>query len=71
MCGFTDFVMNEGKRKWIAKGRKEGKAEGIAETEAKALEEKKTMARGFRDANVSLDLISAQTGFTVEEIKAL
>lgn len=52
-------------------GKKEGKAEGIAETEAKALEEKKAMARGFRDANVSLDLISAQTGFTVEEIKAL
>lgn len=41
------------------------------EDAAKALEEKKAMAKGFRDANVSLDIISAQTGFTVEEIKAL
>lgn len=55
----------------LHESREEGKKEGIAETEAKALEEKKAMARGFRDANVSLDLISAQTGFTVEEIKAL
>ena len=36
MCGFTDFVMNEGKRKWIAKGRKEGKAEGKAEGKLEA-----------------------------------
>ena len=52
-------------------GRKEGRKEGKAEAETKALEEKKAMAKGFRDANVSLDLISAQTGFTIDEIKAL
>ena len=52
-------------------GRAEGKAEGIAEATAKALEEKKAMAKGFRDANVPLDIISQQTGFTIEEIKAL
>ena len=62
-----EFDLHESKEE----GRKEGKAEGIAETEAKALEEKKAMAKGFRDANVSLDIISAQTGFTIEEIKAL
>ena len=38
---------------------------------AKALEEKKAMAKGFRDAKVPLDTISAQTGFTIDEIKAL
>ena len=52
-------------------GKKEGKAEGIAETEAKALEEKKAMARGFRDDGFPLEAISKRTGFTVEEIKAL
>ena len=41
------------------------------ETEAKALKEKKAMVKGFRDANVPLDIISQQTGFTIEEIKAL
>ena len=41
------------------------------EDAAKALEEKKAMAKGFRDAKVSLDIISAQTGFTIDEIKAL
>ena len=49
----------------------ESREEGRKEAEAKALEEKKAMAKGFRDANVSLDLISAQTGFTIDEIKAL
>ena len=29
------------------------------------------MAKGFRDDGVSLDIISKQTGFTIEEIKAL
>ncbi len=41
------------------------------EEAAKALEEKKAMAKGFRDAKVPLDIISAQTGFTIDEIKAL
>ena len=41
------------------------------EEAAKALEEKKAMAKGFRDAKGPLDIISAQTGFTIDEIKAL
>lgn len=49
----------------------ESKEKGRAEAEAKALEEKKTMAKGFRDAKVPLDIISTQTGFTIDEIKAL
>ena len=48
-----------------------GRAKGKADAEAKALEEKKAMARGFRDAKVPLEIISAQTGFTIDEIKAL
>ena len=52
-------------------GKKEGKAEGIAETEAKALEEKKAMARGFRDDGFPVEAIAKRTGFTVEEIEAL
>ena len=48
-----------------------GRAEGKAEEAAKALEEKKAMAKGFRDDNVPLEIISKRTGFTVEEIKAL
>ena len=49
----------------------ESKEEGRKEAEAKAFEEKKAMAKGFRDDGVSLDSISKQTGFTIEEIKAL
>ena len=41
------------------------------EDAAKALEEKKAMAKGFRDDKVPLDIISKRTGFTIEEIKAL
>lgn len=49
----------------------ESKEDGRREEAAKALEEKKAMAKGFRDAKVPLDIISAQTGFTIDEIKAL
>ena len=46
--------------------------EKVREEEAvKALEEKKAMAKGFRDDGVPLDIISKRTGFTIEEIKAL
>ena len=62
-----EFDLHESKEE----GRKEGKAEGIAETEAKALEEKKAMAKGFRDDGFPLDIISKRTGFTIDEIKAL
>lgn len=49
----------------------ESEQKGFEKAEAKALEEKKAMAKGFRDAKVPLDIISAQTGFTIDEIKAL
>ena len=48
-----------------------GREKGIAEATAKALEEKKAMAKGLRDDGVSLGIISKRSGFTVEEIKAL
>ena len=62
-----EFDLHESREK----GRMEGKAEGIAETEAKALEEKKAIAKGFRDDGFPLEAISKRTGFTIEEIKAL
>ena len=48
----------------LHESKEAGRAEGIAETKA-------NMAKGFRDAGVPLEIISKQTGFTVEEIKAL
>ena len=62
-----EFDLHESKEE----GRTEGRAEGKAEEAAKALKEKKAMAKGFRDAKVPLEIISAQTGFTTDEIKAL
>ena len=62
-----EFDLHESKEE----GRAEGRAEGKAEEAAKALKEKKAMAKGFRDAKVPLEIISAQTGFTTDEIKAL
>jgi len=49
----------------------ESKEEGRMEAEAKALEEKKAMAKGFRDDGFPLEAISKRTGFTIEEIEAL
>jgi predicted transposase/invertase (TIGR01784 family) len=62
-----EFDLHESKEE----GRAEGRAEGKAEEAAKALEEKKAMAKGLRDDGVSLEIISKRTGFTIEEIKAL
>ena len=39
MCGFMDFVMNEGKRKWEAKGEKKGRREGKEEGRREGKEE--------------------------------
>ena len=58
-----EFDLHESKEK--------GRAEGRAEEAAKALEEKKAMAKGLRDDRVPLEIISKRTGFTIEEIKAL
>ena len=49
----------------------ESEQKGIEKAEARALEEKKAMAKGFRDDGVPLDIISKRTGFTIDEIKAL
>ena len=49
----------------------ESKEKGKAEAEAKALEEKKAIAKRLRDNKVSLEIISKSTGFTIDEIKAL
>lgn len=52
------------------KGKAEGIIKGKAEAEAKALEEKKAMAKGFRDDGFPLEAISKRTGFTIDEIKS-
>ena len=49
----------------------EREEKGRRDAEAKALEEKKAIAKGLRDDNVPLDIISKRTGFTIDEIKAL
>ena len=49
----------------------ESEERGRIKAEAKALEEKKAIAKGLRDDKVPLDIISKRTGFTIEEIKAL
>ena len=49
----------------------ESKEKGKAEAEAKALEEKKAIAKRLRDNKVPLEIISKSTGFTIDEIKAL
>ncbi len=46
------------------KGREEGRAEG-------ADEKNRELAKAFRDAGVSVNVISEKTGLTPEEIKAL
>ena len=50
--------------KGVAEGRAEGRAEG-------ADSKNKELARAFRDAGVSLEIIAKQTGLSPEEIKAL
>ena len=45
MCGFTEFVMNEGKRKWKAEGKKEGKEEGRREGKEIGRKEGKEIGR--------------------------
>lgn len=49
----------------------ESEQKGIEKAEAKALEEKKAMAKGFRDDGFPLEAIAKRTGFTIDEIKAL
>lgn len=50
------------------KGREEGRAEGRAEG---ADEKNRELAKAFRDAGVSVNVISEKTGLPPEEIKAL
>ena len=58
-----EFELHESKEK--------GRAEGIAEASAKALAEKKAMAKGLREDGVPIEIISKRTGFTIEEIQTL
>ncbi|MCQ2109181.1 MAG: hypothetical protein MJZ05_10515 [Fibrobacter sp.] len=52
----------------ILKGVAEGRAKGLEEGRTKASKE---LAKGFRDAGISLEIIAQQTGLSPEEIKAL
>ncbi|MCI5601733.1 MAG: Rpn family recombination-promoting nuclease/putative transposase [Hallerella porci] len=55
-----------------AKGHQEGRAEGLAEGRAEGIrQEKFSLAKGFRDEGVPLNIIAKQTGLTINEIKAL
>ena len=55
----------------LHESKEEARAEGRAEANAKALVEKKTMAKGLREDGVPVEIISKRTGFTIEEIQAL
>ena len=56
----------------IAVAREEAAKEAAAEAAAKAAaEERKAMAKGFRDAGFPVDVIAKQTGLSKEEILAL
>ena len=52
----------------LSEGRAEGRAKGRAEGRAEARRE---MAKGLRDAGVSISLISKQSGLSENEILAL
>lgn len=51
---------DEAREEGLSQGRNEGRAEA-----------NKELAKGFRDAGVSVEVISKQTGLTPEEIQAL
>ena len=50
------------------RGLEKGRAEGVAEGRA---DERKELAKAFRDQGVSIDVIATSTGLTSEEIRAL
>ena len=52
-------------------GERMGKAKSDAWHLAERLAEKKAMAKGFRDAGFDISVISAQTGFSIQEIMDL
>ncbi|MDR6786495.1 putative transposase/invertase (TIGR01784 family) [Pedobacter africanus] len=48
-----------------------GKQDAKAEAEAKALEEKKAIARNLKDKGIDLKIIAEATGFKRKELEAL
>ena len=52
----------------ISSSRREAREAGLAEGRA---EEKKALARKFKEAGVSIELIAQSTGLSMEEIAAL
>lgn len=71
-----DTAKLEGRAEGRAEGCAEGRAEGLAEGRAEGLaegraEEKKALARKFKEAGVSIELIAQSTGLSMEEIAAL
>ena len=60
----------EGLKEGRAEGIAEGRAEGLAEGKLKGkLEEKKSIAKALKLANVAVDIIVSSTGLSKEEIE--
>ena len=63
-----DDSYKEGIEKGIRDGLKQGIEQGI---EQGALNAKREMAKGLRDAGVAISIISQQSGLSEDEIKSL
>ena len=66
----------DAEEKALAKRYEEGRDEGIGIGVEKGIgigmeRERREMAKGFRDAGISLELIARQTGLSEEEIRKL
>ena len=59
---------NEGEAIGLKKGRSEGEAIGL---EKGAAQEKREIAKNFKHAGISVDVIAENTGLTAEEIERL
>jgi len=70
-----DFLYKKGKQKGLEKGIeqgiKKGIEQGIEKAQAKALEEKKEIARNFKNLGVPITDIAKGIGLSEEEIEAL
>ena len=59
-----EYMLNERERKGLELGREQGRAEGEAQKQ-------REIAKNFKNSGVPLDLISKNTGLSVEEIEGL
>ena len=59
-----EYMLNERERKGLELGLEQGRAEGEAQKQ-------REIAKNFKDSGVPLDLISKNTGLSVEEIEGL